>query len=160
MKLMTAKNELPNLTQLNYPCYVSPLPSIPKVVYIPDVNEFEDFSILSQLRNWVIEGYIIDNKFMAIDCMDVDHWIDSSCKRTCEERLKDLRFLVSHMGEYDKFSVLPVDIVHDASEIKALYASYLTDGYEGAIIKNVEATYHFGECENGEIVELKPKSKE
>lgn len=156
MNVMKAKTETPNLTRIAYPCYVNPIPKGERVLYIPGINHIEQFPELERVSEYVIEGYLTD-KFLAFDCMTVDEFMARKCEATYEERLRKLRQILNdQIADYTKVIDLPTDKVETPKEIKDLYKEYLTDGCEGIILRSVDATYHFGVCENAEVMELKP----
>lgn len=117
---------------------------------------FDDIaSVLNSEDKPIPEGM----KFVVYDCVPLVDWNKKSCKITYDQRLATLRELVqSSIGDRKRITDIISDYVGSAAEAVELYKKYLTNGYEGGMLKNPLGYYKWKRTTvlSGEMLKLKP----
>ena len=112
-------------------------------------------SLVNSEKNPIPEGL----KFVVYDCMPVDEWDKESSDTPYEDRLKQLRQLLNdRVANYKRVLDISCDIVESAAEAVKLYRKYLTNGYEGVMIKDTSGLYRWKRVtlKSGGMLKLKP----
>lgn len=135
-----------DLTQLKYPRYIQPI--LGTIVPIEPGSFIEGFEELQS--ELLIIGQIKGTKYYISDWSIVD------VPEAYEARLKRTRILLNYMDNREKYTDLPTDIVNNSNEITEKMKEYLTLGYEGAIIRDVEG---FNEEEEENYYEIRFKDR-
>ena len=126
---MLAPIENPDLGQLNYPVYVTP------------IFKAKDTKVV--LYGNVIFAYILkDDRYMWYDCMSVDNWTSKFCRLTYEERLQLLRHTLTEVADFSKHIDAPRR-ADNPVELLDLYKEALTNDCEGVKIYDVDGKYEF-----------------
>lgn len=142
-----------NVYDLKYPCYVSPVPlDAQRIVHIP--GEFE-FNHLDNVAGWVIEAYKTKDMIYVFDAIPRSLWHKGICRIPFEKRLKYVRTLVtSQIAAFDKVIDLSTVLIDNPIELIDYLDNLLTAGIKVARIMDVDGFYVFGQCTNGEYMEL------
>jgi len=196
-EVMLAPNELPNITDIKYPCYVQPKYDGFRGVYLPSEEGFRmvsregktfknkglpgHFKALLGVSEYVLDGELYshevsfeeldsiittedkvipkDLKFIVYDCIPLKDWENEVCTISYEDRLKTLRRILNNqVADYKKVIDVPNDICDTPKEVKDLYKKYLSEEYEGAMIKAINGKYQWKRVtvKSGEVLKLKP----
>lgn len=145
MKVMVAPNENPKLEALNYPCHIQ---------FIPKLKRDITFML-----GFMVEYYYDEKncKYYYFDCMPYDNWMEKKCKLVFENRITILRQVLSEIANYSEDIDLPTTKVDNPAQIVEIYKKCLTDGYEGVRILDENGYYCFGEAQDGQFWELRPR---
>ena len=115
----------------------------------------EDFITLMR-QAYRKEDADTSNTYLALfDFLPIQEWNTKNSKTSCQDRFEMLLDRLSDSG-VDLELVQPVERVEcntDYEEIKAEHDAYVKDGYEGAMIKFLDAPYKFGR--GHEVMKLK-----
>jgi hypothetical protein len=142
---MKAPNKNPDISNLNYPCYIAPL------------VEESDTRWINLNFHLIKCNYNKDeNKYYCYDCIFEEDWQKERCTETYEERLRTLRTILAHEGDY-KHYIDYVIKVENPTELIASYKELLTSGHKGARIFDADGFYCFDKVTNGEYWELFPR---
>lgn len=98
-------------------------------------------------------------KYVVYDCVPLKDWENRSCKLSYDFRLNTLRQLVqSDIGDRKRITDIVSDTVNSSGEAVELYKKYLTDGYEGVMLKNPLGYYKWKRTtvNSGEMLKVKP----
>ena len=93
--------------------------------------------------------------FAMFDYLSLEEWRSQKTKMTCHDRHEKLLDKMCEV-DIDFTKLVPIErVVCDAtySEIRALHDEFVDEGYEGAMIKDLSAPYHFGR--NYSVMKLK-----
>lgn len=144
----------PNIYDITYPCYVAPIPKNAKrIINIPGESEFQ---YLEGIKSYVVEAYKTDSRMFIFDVVPFHLWHKKVCKVPYEKRLKFLRQLcTAQISRFDKVIDLDSTLVDNPFELRDYCDALLTVGFETVRIMDVNGNYVFGECQNGEYMELK-----
>lgn len=192
---MQAPNEIPDIVNVKYPCYIQPKLDGYRGIYIPHEGFYSKsgklfrnnpqllayLTELVRIKGYVVEGefYIhgmkpqhlasylntydakIDKplKFFAFDCIPIEDWITQKCTIPYEQRLRMLRVQINGIVcNYSKVIDMSTDIINMSAEASIIYKNYLKFGYEGCIIRNMDAPYYWKRVtvRNGAVLKLKP----
>ncbi len=113
----------------------------------------EDFTSLMR-QAYRKENVVTTDTYLSLfDYIPMNEWKSRETVMTCEDRYKTLcTNLNGNSGKYIK--VVPrTKIAADYLTIKGYHDQYVTEGYEGAMIKDLEAPYKFGR--GPEVMKLK-----
>lgn len=91
-------------------------------------------------------------RFKFWDCVPYSDFVRKKCDLRYDERLEALFDLANVNSTYCE--VVPGKIVYSEEEAYELYDSYLNDGHEGAVVKNMDITWKDGMTNGG--VKMKP----
>lgn len=172
MGLMKPPKQLPNVTMIQYPCYVQPKLVGTKFTYIPGQGCITEDSrhlvepILEpilDIKSVVLEGILTKDKVYIIDALEKVKWEAEVCIRHYEDRLKTVRHYINALSSKNsKILDIPTDTVESAAELIELYKKYLKDGYKGCIIRDIYGMYRWEEVtlDSGEILDLSPRKGE
>jgi hypothetical protein len=154
MKPMTCKASEINIYDINYPCYLSDIPPDgQRIAHIP--GEFE-YRYLEGVKSYVIEAYKTKDKLYVFDVVPLHLWKKSICRIPYEKRLKALhRIVTEQIADFAKVVDLAAVLVENPFELSDYCDGLLTKGTERVRIMDVNGNYVFGECTNGEYMELK-----
>jgi DNA ligase-1 len=180
-------NDGNNLNGTIYPCYIQPKIDGVRVVYIngeyfsrngklvPNKNvkkhfnindnslvldgEFychgmtfeEIYSIFASEDKDIPEGI----KYNLFNVMTPIEWNNQKCRTSYTDQLKIMQEFAKN---YDNITVVPAYICGSETEVKAMYEKFLSQGYEGAMVRNIETTYEWRRTRvsEGILVKLKP----
>lgn len=95
-------------------------------------------------------------RFFLFDMLEVSEWNAMKCNRTTVERKSVLResFLP---GTVDKIVIVPSHMVTDEMQADRLLDGFMTQGFEGAVLKDPNAPYIFDR--SGYWVKVKPQQE-
>ncbi|HEY8365682.1 MAG TPA: hypothetical protein VIL57_00915 [Bacteroidia bacterium] len=98
-------------------------------------------------------------KFVLFDCIEVSSWEAQECKKPYVRRLSDLRVVVNTLADRKKIIDVAQDKVETSKDLVDLYKQYLKDGYEGAMVRDMDGYYKWKRVtvKSGEVLKLKPK---
>lgn len=142
-----------NIYDIKYPCYVAPVPPEGnRILHVP--GEFE-YGQLDNVAGWVIEAYKTKDMLYIFDAVPRSLWFKRICRIPYEKRLKYVRILVtSQIAAFDKVMDLSSVLIDNPAELTDYLDNLLTAGIKVARIMDVDGFYVFGECTNGEYMEL------
>jgi hypothetical protein len=154
MQVMTKQNAQVNIYDLTYPVYVAAVPKdCDSILHIPGQFEFKEFE---GVYSYVIEAYKTKTKLYVYDVIPYHLWIKGVCNITYEKRLSFLRKLcTAQINNFDKVQDLPSVLIDNPFEFSEYCDNLLTSGYDYVRIMDVNGFYVFGECKNGELLEMK-----
>lgn len=154
MKVMTAQNLDVNIYDITYPCYVAGIPpGAKRIIHAP--GQFE-YTFLDNVRSFVVEAYKTPERLYVFDVVPYHLWVKQICQIPFEKRLKFLRTMcTSQISNFDKVMDLPAVLIDTPFKLHEYCDELLTKGYETVRIMDVNGFYVFGECQNGEYMELK-----
>jgi len=93
------------------------------------------------------EDIDVQDTYLALfDYLPIEEWKSSSASMSCHERYETLLDKLAE-STADLSILQPIERVHVDpiySEIKSMHDEYITLGYEGAMIKDLESPYIFG----------------
>ena len=143
-----------NIYDISYPCYVAAIPNgAQRIINIPGQSEYK---YLEGVKSYVIEAYKTPSRIYVFDVVPFNLWTKKVCKIPYEKRLKFLRQLcTSQITNFDKVMDLDSTLVDNPYELSDYCEALLTAGFETVRIMDVNGNYVFGECTNGEYMELK-----
>lgn len=98
-------------------------------------------------------------KFIVYDCLHIANWDYKICKKTYEDRLKDLRKVVnSQIADHQKVIDIANDLVQTSKEAVDIYKNCLQNGYEGVMLKAPDGLYQWKRTtvKSGEMLKFKP----
>lgn len=146
----------PNIYDITYPCYVSAIPpDAERIINIP--GQFE-YMGLDGVKSYVIEAYKTSDKLFVFDVVPYHLWVKKICKIPYEKRLRFLRALcTAQIARFDKVIDLDSTLVDNPHELSSYCEALLTAGFKAVRIMDVDGNYVFGECTNGEYMELELK---
>lgn len=149
---MQKQPDVTDIYNINYPCYVSPVPEGTRIIHIPGVMEYQH---LDNTYGYVIEGYQTPEKLYLFDCIPLVLWYKQKCLIAYEDRLKDIRILVnSYIANPKKVIDLNALLIDNQIEMADYLDNLLTQGYKKARIMDANGNYVFGEAKNNEYVEI------
>jgi len=121
--------------------FVSPIRSLPEIVSI--------------FRNETKE-IPPDIKFVLFNAIPFDEWKAKKCSLTNRKQLVIIHEL--SLGAKN-VEMIESHTVHSAEEVFKIYNNFLDQGYEGAMVKNIDATYQWKRVnfKDGIMVKLKPE---
>lgn len=152
METMKAQKCSVNIYDINYPCYISPIPQGERIVHIP--GQFE-FKYLDNIYSYVIEAYKTADKLLIFDTVPLHLWNKKVCHIRYEKRLKYVRELVyGQVANPEKVMDLESVLIDNPAELIDYCDNLLTQGYTKARIMDVNGYYIFGQAQNGEYLEL------
>lgn len=141
-----------NIYDINYPCYVSPIPKGERIVHVPGQYEFK---YLDNIYSFVVEAYKTDEKLLLFDAVPLYLWQKKICQLRYEKRLKYVRELVyGQVANVEKVMDLESVLIDNPVELTDYCDNLLTQGYAKARIMDVNGHYVFGQAQNGEYLEL------
>lgn len=159
------------LSTISYPCYVSPILG-PRVVYLPDAEipglydtagkyiAKPSFLKLQKISDYVLEGYIYNNQLKIFDCIPLKDWTSKKCQITYEDRLGDLRTILSGtLVDYSKYIEVDNYLVGSPKEIKFLYTQFLTSGFKGAMVMDMDGLYTWGDLGTPYQMQIVPQRR-
>ena len=164
---MQPKIEAVNTTLMAYPCYVGPVLSDSKAIYIPgegilvngEKQEIKGLEKIYSLKYHILEGYLRDNIFYIYDCLTIEEWDTKTSEKEYRDRLVEFRSIINGvLADYSHFRDLPLDPVDDVGELMEIYKKILTNGNEGAIIRSSEGYYAF-EGTSDDFIEFRRRGK-
>lgn len=118
----------------------------------------EDFIALMR-QAYRKDDVITEGTYLALfDYLPMEEWISREAKMICEHRYNELKNRVGNQRKYLRVvSRFEIDYtgksVLDYQNIKALHDDFVKDGFEGAMVKNLDAPYKFGR--GPEVMKLK-----
>jgi len=152
---MRPKIEIPNITMLDYPCYVGPIISDKRILYIPydgiyvngKKKNIQKLAQLDTIVSYVLEGYLdSNNKFHIYDCMSIHDWSTKVGIKSYEDRLSDVRWIVNNfLFNTNEFIDSYMEIANNTGEFLDIYKKMLTSGSKGVIIRYINGCYSFNE---------------
>jgi hypothetical protein len=101
-----------------------------------------------------------DMKFYVFDVIPVADWNKESYSRPYKDRIRDVRVVcTSLIAEPRRVVDVHTEEIQSAGEAVEKYKNYLTNGYEGAMIRDKEGLYRWKRVtiNSGELIKLKPK---
>lgn len=102
-------------------------------------NTFQETIKARGSKNQSQKDNLIFNIFDFVYHVD---WMDQICSIEQESRLATLQNHILSLG-YKKISFVDHKVVYDMKQLKAEYKKHTDAGYEGSIIKKVDARYEF-----------------
>lgn len=127
------------------------------------------------LDSWVLDGELIDSNnwndtasvvssrknkksdktlsFFVWDCMPLDVWVSQGVSKKFSERLKDIPKALGGRTS-GPVKIAEGNIVYNEKELLSYYNECLTKGYEGIMVKVMDAVYEFDRSEV--MLKLKP----
>lgn len=113
----------------------------------------EDFTQLMR-QAYRKENINLDNTYLSLfDYLPIEEWETKKCFTSCNDRYEQLVENVSR-GNKKYLRVVDRDIISaDVDSINAKHAQYASEGYEGAMVKDLSAVYKFGR--GYEVMKLK-----
>jgi len=146
-----------------------------------NVRLMEHFSSLLSVQDYVLDGELYNHSvtfnklqsifnsddhpipsgtvFVIYDAIPVAEWLAKNGKTTYDKRLKIVRELVqSRISDRKKIQDINSDTCNSGKEVVDLYKSFLSKGYEGAMIKNPLGYYKWKRvtAKSGEMLKMKP----
>ena len=118
----------------------------------------EDFIALMR-QAYRKDDVITEGTYLALfDYLPMEEWTSREAKMICEHRYNELKNRVGNQRKYLRVvSRFEIDYtgksVLDYQNIKALHDDFVKDGFEGAMVKNLDAPYKFGR--GPEVMKLK-----
>ena len=97
--------------------------------------------------------------YYVYDVLNTSEWYGRKCNKIYKERIQDIRGLVPLIDKKEKkFVGISNDYAENPKQVVDLYKDYLTKGYEGIIIRDVNSEYVWKRTTNrsGEVLRLKP----
>ena len=128
------------------------LASLPDGCYDGEIMG-EDFIALMR-QAYRKDNVVTDRTYLSLfDYISLDEWKTRETEMSCRERYRTLLSFV-HDSPRGYLKVVPRHIVSaDYTQIKALHDEFVSDGYEGAMVKDLDAPYKFGR--GPEVMKLK-----
>lgn len=156
MQPMKAHERVPELTHLNYPCYVIPIMSRDRFLYIPGSGTFKnaitsiEVPELEKCGEFVLEGFIEhvggakEVIYWLDDAVPVEEWYSQRTTTTFETRLKRVNTVVQTViNAMPKVMTVPFLVAYEPQDVVSEYKACLQDGYEGVNLKFSEGVYTF-----------------
>lgn len=98
-------------------------------------------------------------KFYIFDIVPLQNWCQQSYNRSYKDRLTDIRVVCNSLiAQPQKVIDVHTELVETPAEVSKLYKKYLTQGYEGAILRSTDGLYKWKRVtlKSGEMAKLKP----
>ncbi len=152
--VMLKQANIKDLFKVNYPCYVAPIPeNSTRILHIPGELEYKEFD---KSYGFVLEGYkVAQGRFYVFDCIPLELWHKKKCNITYEKRLKYLRMITNEIiANYREVIDLNTQLLDNSPELYDYLDNLLTMGYKKVRIMYAYSNYVFGECSNGEYMEV------
>ena len=113
----------------------------------------EDFTALMR-QAYRKENVVTDGTYLSIfDFIPMNEWKTRNSSTPCRDRYESLVTAMTK-GDFSFLEVVPRHIVDaDYCDIKSLHDEFVQQGYEGAMVKDLDAPYKFGR--GPEVMKLK-----
>tara|TARA_R110000824_G_scaffold60853_14_gene162441 strand:+ start:19531 stop:20763 length:1233 start_codon:yes stop_codon:yes gene_type:complete len=114
----------------------------------------EDFIALMR-QAYRKENVVTDGTYLSIfDYVPMSEWKSREASMTCKDRYAELYDRLRNVDDLEYLRLIPRYIVSASYEdIKEWHDSFVADGYEGAMVKDLTAPYKFGR--GPEVMKLK-----
>lgn len=98
-----------------------------------------------------------DIQYHVFNVIPIEEWNAQKVSGTYTDQIQLLQFLLDSYSEL-KSILIPTYLCHNAEDLKALYDSFLAEGYEGAIVRDINFVYAWKKCtaKSRTITKLKP----
>lgn len=125
----------------------SSLPSIPHLVLDGELTANNRKSV-SGIFNKALKGTIqesdtADLRYTLFDILPFSEWEQNHSTIPLTQRRKHLEYVISHNSS-KHLDIVQSRTLHSLAEVQEFYNEVYEQGEEGLIIKNPDATYHFG----------------
>lgn len=145
------------------------LETLPKIKAAVEALDFDDIVLDGEgmAQDWNESASIMmarkthkddSNMFYNVfDAMSLDHWVAQSCPMIYKDRLEFAKILLTSStkeNRQDCLRLVPFTIANNARQVQVYYEGWLDGGYEGVMIKDLNALYKFKRSKG--VLKLKP----